>query len=49
MKLWDSRRPHNGSILLDATIRLTVEKSRRGYSERMRLIVAVVEVDVKKP
>jgi hypothetical protein len=37
-----------GPILLDATIRLTVEKSRRGYSERMRLIVAVVEVDGKE-
>ena len=37
-----------GPILLDATIRLTVEKSRRDYSERMRLIVAVVEVDGKE-
>jgi len=40
-------KPH-GRILLDATIRLTVEKSRRDYPERMRLVVAVVQVDGKK-
>ena len=38
----------SGPILLDATIRLTVDKSRRDYPELMRLIVAVVEVDDKK-
>ena len=34
-----------GSILLDATIRLTVDKSSSDYPELMRLVVAVVEVD----
>ena len=38
----------SGPVLLDATIRLTVDKSRRDYSELMRLIVAVVEVDGKE-
>jgi len=32
-------------ILLDATIRLTVDKSHRDYPEPMRLIVAVIKVD----
>jgi len=38
----------SGPILLDATIRLTIDKSRQDYPERMRLIVAVVEVDGKE-
>lgn len=38
----------SGPILLDARIRLTVEKSRGDYPELMRLIVAVVEVDGKE-
>jgi hypothetical protein len=38
----------SGPILLDATIRLTVDKSRRDYPELMRLIVAVVEVEGKE-
>lgn len=38
----------SGPILLDATIRLTVDKSRRDYPELMRLVVAVVEVDGKE-
>ena len=38
----------SGPILLDATIRLTGDKSRRDYSELMRLVVALVEVDGKE-
>jgi transposase len=38
----------SGPVLLDAQIRLTVEKSRGDYPELMRLIVAVVEVDGKE-
>jgi len=38
----------SGPILLDARIRLTVDKSRADYPELMRLIVAVVEVNGKE-
>jgi hypothetical protein len=38
----------SGSVLLDAEIRLTIEKSRNDYPERMRLVVAVVEVNGKE-
>lgn len=38
----------SGPILLDAKIRLTIDKSRGDYPELMRLIVAVVEVDGKE-
>ncbi len=38
----------SGPILLDAAIRLTIEKSRRDYPKLMRLIVAVVKVDGKE-
>jgi RNAse (barnase) inhibitor barstar len=42
------RTAPSGPILLDATIRLTVDKSRRDYPDLMRLIVAVVEIDGKE-
>ena len=42
------RTAPSGPILLDATIRLTVDKSRRDHPELMRLIVAVVEVGGKE-
>ena len=39
------RTAPSAPVLLDATVRLTVDKSRRDYLDLMRLIVAVVETD----
>ena len=40
--------PASGHILLDATIRLRVDKSRADCPDLMRLVVALVEVDGKE-